>query len=893
MTVDTTELKKLNLIEDVIAELTGYELRGQGAHLKPPKGTKEGGLVVNIDQQIYFWNAHNRGGDVISFLEQEQNMTFRQACEWLARRAGVPLHLDEATAKRMAAARAREELLTTLVGWLAGKLAGSSAATEYCEGRGWSQETMEMARLGFWDGDRKGLGEHCKVHGIDVNDPVVQAMMGLPRDMLIYTHWEGARCVYFSGRSIEGKRHYNPPKDLIGERKPLWNWKFNRQSTHAVIVEGQADAVTLGAWDVPAVALAGVSANPKLVKQLEGFERVYIALDSDATGQNAVTELAAEIGPLCRIVSWPKMPPDEDGNEREIKDANDWARFGGGSQETCSYLLGSAPIYAIWLADRAAAAEPLQREAAIERTVAMVGRMTPYAFERYKKAVANALPPEIGLRELQNMVKAKQKDDTIDVRKEVTLPNGHIDGHLFEVIFDNDHPDGPRTSFAVRYPDGRLGITRVLDTENYRIFPPDPWESILRRGFIKLASDIEEYGSDTELQQEIQTFIHKYVDLPEHIEKLASYYVMMTWSFDSFYVVPYLRARGDSDSGKSRFTETIGHLCLRSVMVTGATTPSPVFRLMEEWNGLTLVMDEADLPHSDTSGDWIMFFNTGYKRNSAILRTRMDQGKAAIEAFDPFGPKIINMRGRFVDDATESRCLTWETSSGRAYRSNIPRYMDRDVFAAEAQRIRNKLLKWRLRTSASIEVDYNDQQTAHLPGRLVEITVSLLSISQNEGFKTEVLKFIERMNEKAVMDRQDTIEAKVLMGILRAKHLPDDKQRDLNEGLWLQVEHITRQTNRIINRENAAASLDEENYTPIKEMSSSYVGKIMKNKLNLETTRATVGNKPKILKWETDRINALIVRYGFEDFVFELAQKAVEREQEVSDGTKGEQDLLL
>jgi hypothetical protein len=66
------------------------------------------------------------------------------------------------------------------------------------------------------------------------------------------------------------------------------------------------------------------------------------------------------------------------------------------------------------------------------------------------------------------------------------------------------------------------------------------------------------YESEATLLKEIQTYIHKYLDVSEAFEPIATYYVLFTWLYDRFNEVPYLRALGDFGSGKSRFKDVIG-----------------------------------------------------------------------------------------------------------------------------------------------------------------------------------------------------------------------------------------------------------------------------------------------------------------------------------------------
>lgn len=882
MSMDLERIKEANRVEDVINETEPLEER----LTRYLKGKTHDSLVVDTHKQYFVWHKQNTAGDVINWLEEHRGMAFREAVEWLCQRAGLPVNWGGEDAEVWKAVRVKQDSLTAVAKFLRGKVATSSAAAAYIAGRGWSAELAAEAGLGFWDGDRKGLLDHLKMAQVDVASDVVQACLKIPTNMLIYTHQVGSRVVYMTGRAIEGRGFYNLERGLVGDKQPYWNHAYHHKAEHVVVVEGQADAVTLGMWGIAAVALAGLNDTPALVKQLEGHDQVYVALDADAAGNKAIVRLAEGLGATVRIVSWP-----------DVKDANDWLKAGG-SGKACRELLGRSPIYAKWLCQRAAAAGPMEYAKAKREAVEAAAALPDYIFEEEKRDMARELGVSLG--DLNGMVKAlkKDKDSTASSHKiEVVKANGRLDDHLFEMIYFDDPDKGPRTMFGVRYPDGHIGTVGRLETDTYRIDPLSPFDSLLEKGVVRIASGLGKYTDEVELQKEIQAFIHKYVDLPEHIERLSSYYVMLTWVYDAFYVLPYLRARGSSDSGKSRFTEVVGALCMRNIWITGSTTPSPVFRTMERWGGLTVVMDEADLPHSETSADWVQMLNTGYKRGFAILRTNMKNGEAVPEAFDGFGPKILNMRGRFADDATESRCLTWETNSGRGVRADILRYMDRDVFIKEGQDLRNKLLTFRLRNFTSIEVDYNHEATRDLPGRLVEITVPLMSISKDEGFKANVMEFIQQMNQKAIITRQATLAGKVLEAVLRAYWLPDDRVMELPDShiqvLKLQVAHITRQANKILNDENAEASLgDDEDFKPQKQLSASYVGKIIGNELNLETEKASVGTRPMVIKWDESRIQALVARYGLEDYEVELITKCGERLKKLEAAQAAQQEGL-
>ena len=87
--MDLLDLKKRSPIDEVVQELTGWRLTGRGNYKHPAKGTKEGGLVVNVRDQLFFWNSKDSKGDVIEFVQLHKGVDFKGAVEWLANRAGI------------------------------------------------------------------------------------------------------------------------------------------------------------------------------------------------------------------------------------------------------------------------------------------------------------------------------------------------------------------------------------------------------------------------------------------------------------------------------------------------------------------------------------------------------------------------------------------------------------------------------------------------------------------------------------------------------------------------------------------------------------------------------------------------------------------------------------
>lgn len=379
--MDIQAIKEANPIEDVIQE-SGQRLRGRGRYLR---GQEHDSLVVDVDKQYYMWNSkgQDHAGDVINWLENELGMDFRQAVEHLCRRAGMPTEWSEEDTAKWKATRIKHDALTVIAGYLQGQLANSAEATAWAEGRGWTAETLKESGVGFWDGNRKAVIDHLKLHQVDINLKVVQAALQMPRDHFVYTHWQGAKCVYLSSRTIRpGDKkemykngylpHYNLKESLAGERRPYFNHKYRSRSEHVVVVEGQADALTLGQWNVAAVALAGLADSAGLARDLQRHDVLYLALDADAAGMKSQMKLAEALGPMTRIVRWPEH------------DANDWLQAGGTAKD-CEKLMGRAPIYAIWLARRAArVTEPVKRDKAKRSALQVASKLSQADLGMYR-----------------------------------------------------------------------------------------------------------------------------------------------------------------------------------------------------------------------------------------------------------------------------------------------------------------------------------------------------------------------------------------------------------------------------------------------------------------------------------------------------------------------------
>jgi hypothetical protein len=330
------------------------------------------------------------------------------------------------------------------------------------------------------------------------------------------------------------------------------------------------------------------------------------------------------------------------------------------------------------------------------------------------------------------------------------------DGTIVELVFQ---PERRRTLLAI-YNAGRWTLQDRIDLgSDTRLVPFSPGNNLIRNAAVLLPSEPRVYGSEDKLVSDVQAFIHRYLDLSPAFEKVATYYVLLTWLYDAFNDLPYLRLRGDYGSGKTRALLTIGSLCYKGFFASGASTVSPIFHTLDAFRG-TLLFDEADFRFSDERAEIVKILNNGNVRGLPVLRTMMNrQREFNPQAFQVFGPKIVATRGSYEDKGLESRFITEEMGS-RKLRSDIPINLP-ESFRDDARELRNKLLLYRFHRRADVKLD-ESLVDPRLEPRMNQILLPLLSVVADDSLRAELRSMALEAQLGLVAERGLLVEAQVL-----------------------------------------------------------------------------------------------------------------------------------
>lgn len=424
-----------------------------------------------------------------------------------------------------------------------------------------------------------------------------------------------------------------------------------------------------------------------------------------------------------------------------------------------------------------------------------------------------------------------------DLKKPVRLVSAVcLDDTLVETI--QEGPDQPTALVVAR--DGSFDIGADWTSDGVRHVPVPATHNLLKHRAVRLPGVPQEYGSVEELFAEIEQYADRYLALSPAFLKIAASYTLLSWVYDAFNELPYLRFRGDYGSGKTRALIVFGGIAYKGFFASGASTVSPIFHTLDTFRG-TLIFDEADFRFTDEKAELVKILNNGNVKGFSVLRSQVTPSKEfEPRAFSVYGPKIIGMRGSYEDRALESRFLT-EEMSGQTLRADIPISLPEDQ-EAEAHALRSKLLMYRLRERSKVCIDPSLVDPALEP-RMNQILLPLLSVAPTEEARTAIRGYAARVQEGVVSDRAGSTEGQLLAIIAIAVGSADRASLPLQEIVSAFVERFGGEYERTI--------------------TNRFLGGVLRNRLGLPLYKT--GGVVAVSLKDQARLAALFARYGIGD----------------------------
>ncbi len=304
------EVREANDIVDVIGQYVRLTKKGANYFgLCPFHGEKTPSFSVSPRKQIYYCFGCGAGGNVITFLMNYENYSFKEALSALADRAGIKLpeggyEGEDRNTKNLKAKLLEVNKAAALYYYrFLHSEKGSIGYDYFVNKRRLSEKTITHFGLGFSPKERDALYRHLKELGFD--DDVIKAsgLVTFSEKGMQDKFWNrvifpimdtNSRVVGFGGRVMgDGMPKYlnSPETPVFDKSSTLYGLNFAKKSgrKYLLLCEGYMDVIALHqAGFTNAVASLGTAFNEKHARLLKRYtDNVILTQDSDEAGTNA------------------------------------------------------------------------------------------------------------------------------------------------------------------------------------------------------------------------------------------------------------------------------------------------------------------------------------------------------------------------------------------------------------------------------------------------------------------------------------------------------------------------------------------------------------------------------------------------------------------------------
>lgn len=336
-----------NNLVDVISQYTQLKPAGGGLMGRcpfPDHPEKTPSFSVSEHKQVYHCFGCHKKGNIYTFLQEYNGMSFRESVEYLAGRANIALpELNREESSAADAQSKKKKQLAVVNKWAAQyfhetflALPSDHPAKAYAHKRGLNQDLINEFKIGYASEEWDGLVKYFESKNVPLSlaeeARLVKARTGgksgyfdIFRDRLMFPIFSTmGEPIAFGGRIIaQGEPKYlNSPETLVFHKgRVLYGLsqtaKFIRTEDQAIVVEGYMDLVSLykaGICNVVApMGTALTFDQGKLLQRMT--QNVVVLFDGDSAGQDAAERslpllLAANVHPRGLILE-DNMDPDD------------------------------------------------------------------------------------------------------------------------------------------------------------------------------------------------------------------------------------------------------------------------------------------------------------------------------------------------------------------------------------------------------------------------------------------------------------------------------------------------------------------------------------------------------------------------------------------------------
>ncbi len=340
------KVSEANNLVDIISQYTQLKSSGSGLMGRcpfPDHPEKTASFSVSEVKQVYHCFGCHKKGNIFTFLQQYNGMSFKESVEYLADRAHIALpkatesqsHSDLLQVKRKQILKANQ-ISNEFFRKNLKDLPSTHPVNQYVQKRGLTAEIIESFQIGYSAEDWEGLVKELSQKNISLNlaeeAKLVKARSSgktgyfdLFRERLMFPILSVmGETLGFGGRIIatgEPKYLNSPETPVFHKGKILYGLyqtaKYIRSQDQVVIVEGYMDLISLYAAGIKnSAATMGTALTFDHAKILSRMTKnVVVLFDGDAAGQEAAERslpilLSADVYPKGFILP-NQMDPDD------------------------------------------------------------------------------------------------------------------------------------------------------------------------------------------------------------------------------------------------------------------------------------------------------------------------------------------------------------------------------------------------------------------------------------------------------------------------------------------------------------------------------------------------------------------------------------------------------
>ncbi len=315
--INQEEINKVRTSVDIIDIISSYiPLTKKGRNffgVCPFHDDHNPSMSVSSEKQIYKCFTCGASGNVFTFVENYENVSFGEAVEIVANKSGIPLSTKISRPKESDKYQKYYEIMDLALKFYQNNLKTKSGleAKKYLSDRGFSEEVIDDFQIGVSLDEKDSLKKVLLSKGynekllMDLGLLTDNSFDQLTGRVIIPLESPEGKTIGFTGRIYRGEdtaKYVNTRETVIFKKgETLYNYFLAKDSIKrersVIVVEGQMDAIRLYSEGFKNVVATGGTNLTKeqviLFKKLKA--KVILCLDNDKPGFEATYKVGEEL----------------------------------------------------------------------------------------------------------------------------------------------------------------------------------------------------------------------------------------------------------------------------------------------------------------------------------------------------------------------------------------------------------------------------------------------------------------------------------------------------------------------------------------------------------------------------------------------------------------------